>query len=436
MTDRPDPGDDLRGLLADCVHCGFCLSACPTYLLDAAEPDSPRGRIQLIGQIADAGTVTPVQAAHLDNCLGCLACMPACPSGVRYDRLIEHAREQVEEGHSRSRRERILRGFVFALFPHPARLRLIRPALWVYQRFLARLVSRLLPGVLRDMAALAPEVRNLRSGSLPALTPPTGPRRAVVGLVTGCVQRVFFPEVNRATAQVLAAEGCEVRVPRAQGCCGALSAHAGRTEEARRFARGLIEAFEDSGADIVVVNAAGCGATVKDYGHLLADDPEWADRATRFAAKVRDATEWLAELGPGAAKRPVELNVAYQDACHLRNGQGIVGQPRTLLNAVPGLELREVAEPGVCCGSAGIYNLLQPDTAARLGDRKAEQVRATGADVLATANPGCAMQIRQALRRSGSDIPVMHVMEVLALGLADQPDAEGPFSAGRRSSSR
>ncbi|MFD0891105.1 (Fe-S)-binding protein, partial [Streptosporangium algeriense] len=214
-------------------------------------------------------------------------------------------------------------------------------------------------------------------------------------------------------------EGCEVRTPAAQGCCGALSAHAGRTEEARRLARDLIRVFEDAGTDVVVVNAAGCGAAIKEYGHLLADDPAWAARAARFAAGVRDASEWLVELGPRATRVPVELSVAYQDACHLRNGQGVVTQPRALLSGIPGLDLREVAEPGVCCGSAGIYNLLQPGTASRLGRRKAEHVRATGAEVLATANPGCAMQIRQALRGSGQEVRVMHVMELLALGLRE-----------------
>ncbi|MER5626924.1 heterodisulfide reductase-related iron-sulfur binding cluster [Streptosporangium sp. NPDC002544] len=410
-------GDDPTGWLADCVHCGFCLPACPTYILDAVEPDSPRGRIQLIGQIVDSGTVSPVQAGHLDNCLGCLACLPACPSGVRYDRLIEHARERVEEEHPRSWRERAQRILIFALFPHPRRLRLVRPLLWLYQRFLAGFVSRLLPAAVREMAALAPEVTGRTWTAVPETVPGAQPRRAVVGLVSGCVQRVFFPGVNQATVEVLASEGCEVRTPAAQGCCGALSAHAGRTEEARGFARALIRTFEDAGVDVVVVNAAGCGATIKEYGHLLADDPDWAARATRFVAKVRDATEWLVELGPRATRVPVELSVAYQDACHLRNGQGIIAQPRALLSGIPGLDLREIAEPGVCCGSAGIYNLLQPGTASRLGHRKAEHVRDTGAAVLATANPGCAMQIRHALRDSGSEVQVMHVMELLALSL-------------------
>jgi glycolate oxidase iron-sulfur subunit len=230
-------------------------------------------------------------------------------------------------------------------------------------------------------------------------------------MLTGCVQREFFPGVNAATARVLAMEGCDVVIPRGQGCCGALSLHSGRAEEAKAFARAAIEAFAE--VDVVVVNAAGCGSAMKDYGAVLADDPEWAGRAAALSAKTRDLAEFLAELGPRATRHPLDLTVAYHDACHLGHAQGVRAQPRRLLGDIPGLEVREVADPEICCGSAGVYNLLQPEAAGELGDRKAENVAATGADLLVAANPGCTLQITTALRRQGRELPVAHTAEVL-----------------------
>src|ERR671922_807519 len=268
-----------------------------------------------------------------------------------------------------------------------------------------------LPGRLRAMERLLPAIGP--AAPLPEVTPAAGERRRRVGMLTGCIQRVFFPEVNAATARVLAADGCEVVAPPGQGCCGALSMHAGREAEAQAFARDAIATFEAAGVDEVVVNAAGCGSSMKDYGHLLRDDPAWAERAAAFSARVRDLSELLAELGPAAERRPLPLTVAWHDACHLAHAQGVRTQPRQVLAAVPGLELREIAEGEICCGSAGIYNLTEPQPASELGDRKAANALATGADLLVTSNPGCLMQIRSAVERRGDHLPVAHVAEVL-----------------------
>ena len=417
----PDPA-----LVADCVHCGFCLPACPTYVLWGEEMDSPRGRIQLMSQGLSGEPLSDSMVTHFDRCLGCMACVPACPSGVRYDKLIEATRAQVERNHPRPLADRLLREAIFALFPYPRRLALLRGPLRAYQRsgVQARvrrngLLARLGP-TLATMEDIAPPVGRTRP--LPERVAARGPRRATVGLLTGCVQGAFFPGVNAATARVLALEGCDVVIPRRQGCCGALSVHNGREPEAQDFARALIDTFEHSGIEHVVVNAAGCGSSMKEYAELLADDPAYADRAAGFAARVRDVSEILAELGPVADRHPLPVTVAYHDACHLANAQGIRTQPRELLRGVPGLELREVAEAELCCGSAGIYNLLNPGPAAELGDRKAGNVLATGAELLVTANPGCLMQVAASLRRQGGrPIALAHTVEVLDASLRGLP---------------
>jgi glycolate oxidase iron-sulfur subunit len=403
--------DDFRELLDDCVHCGFCLPTCPTYQLWGEEMDSPRGRIHLMSQHEQGLPLTDSMAEHFDRCLGCMACVTACPSGVKYDRLIEVTRAQVEEEHPRSRGDRLLREAIFAMFPYPKRLRALRWPLRAYQASkinMAPLLNRLSP-TLAAMERLAPpRAKHVR---LPERLAARGERRAVVGMLTGCVQREFFPGVNAATARVLAMEGCDVVIPKGQGCCGALSLHSGRAAEAKAFAKKTIEAF--AGVDTVVVNAAGCGSAMKDYADVLADDPEWAERARAFSAKTRDLTEFLAELGPRATRHPLEITVAYHDACHLAHAQGVRAQPRALLTAIPGLEVREIADPEICCGSAGVYNLLQPEAAGELGDRKAGNVSATGADLLVAANPGCSLQIATALQRRGEEIAVAHTAEVL-----------------------
>ncbi len=404
-------------LAADCVHCGFCLPTCPTYVLWGEEMDSPRGRIYLMQEGLEGEPLSDSMVSHFDACLGCMACVTACPSGVQYDKLIEAARAQVERRHQRPADDRLLRSAIFAVFPHPRRLRLMRGPLRAYQRFgLQRLVRR--SGVLERLAptlaameALTPDVG--RVVRLPARVPAIGTRRAVVGMLTGCVQREFFPGVNAATARVLAAEGCDVVIPQRQGCCGALSVHNGREEEAAAFARRTVDVFEAAGVETVVVNAAGCGSSMKEYADLLRDDPAYADRAARFAPSVRDVSELLVELGPVAERHPLPITVAYHDACHLAHAQGVRAEPRALLAAIPGLELREIANPEICCGSAGVYNLLNPEPARELGDRKTRTILDTGASLLVTANPGCLMQVAASARRLGAPISLAHTVEVL-----------------------
>jgi glycolate oxidase iron-sulfur subunit len=385
----PDP---RMTLINDCVHCGFCLPACPTYALWGQEMDSPRGRIALMRQQVEGEPLTGSMVGHFDACLGCLACVPACPSGVRYDRLIEDTRALVEQEYRRPWRDRARRAVLFRVLPYPRRLRLLRGPLRAY-RALAR-GRNLLPRQLSTMERLAPPLGpRVR---LPERIPAQGRRRATVGLLTGCVQDAFFPEVNAATARVLAAEGCEVVIPRNQGCCGALSVHSGRSAEAERFAGRLGKVFED--VDHLVVNAAGCGSHLKE-----------TDRTGR----VRDLSELLVELGTVAPRHPLPVTVAYHDACHLANAQGIREQPRRLLREIPGLTLTEVADPEICCGSAGVWNVLNPQPAAELGDRKAKAVLDTGAELLVTANPGCLMQVAAAMRRAGRSIRLAHTAQVL-----------------------
>ncbi|WP_078849607.1 (Fe-S)-binding protein [Streptomyces sp. NRRL F-5126] len=412
-------------LIGDCVHCGFCLPTCPTYVLWGEEMDSPRGRIDIMkggleGDAFDAGSVR-----HLDQCLGCMACVTACPSGVQYDKLIEATRAQLERRVERPRAERLLRTAVYSVFPHPRRLRALRGPLRAYQATgLGRLLARTgvlgrLPEPLRAMESLAPKLGRMKA--LPARVPARGTRRRTVGLLTGCVQGAFFPDVNAATVRVLAAEGCDVIVPRRQGCCGALSAHAGREGEALAFAKRAIETFEAARVETVVVNAAGCGSHLKEYAHLLRDEPGWPERARAMAAKVRDITELLDELGPVAKRHPLPMRVAYQDACHLAHAQRVREQPRRLLRGVPGVELREPAEAEICCGSAGTYNLLHPGPARELGERKANAVLATGAEVMVTANPGCWMQVATTLAAMGERMPVAHTIQVLDASIRGVP---------------
>ncbi|MEV0130120.1 heterodisulfide reductase-related iron-sulfur binding cluster [Dactylosporangium sp. NPDC050688] len=398
------------GLVSDCVHCGFCLPTCPTYVLWGEEMDSPRGRIQLMRQHLEGEPLTPTAAGHFDACLGCMACVTACPSGVQYGTLIEQTRVVVEERHPRPWPERALRGLVFGLFPHPRRLAVLKGPLRLYQWLGSPLRDRL-PGRLPALAALAPPVRP--AVPLPARLPALGTRRAVVGMLTGCVQRAFFPDVNAATARVLAAEGCDVVIPPGQGCCGALSVHSGRREEAARFARGIVDTFDAAGIDALVVNAAGCGSSLKELGDLLAGDPGYAGRAAALAAKVTDFAELLGRLGPVAPRHPLPVTVAYHDACHLAHAQGVRSQPRELLRGIPGLVLREIADPELCCGSAGVWNVLNPGPAAELGARKARDVLATGARWLVTANPGCLMQIGAGVRAAGGSIRTAHTAQVL-----------------------
>ena len=420
----PDPA-----LIDTCVHCGFCLPTCPTYVLWGEEMDSPRGRIYLMkAGLEGRAEMTPAFVDHFDACLGCMACVTSCPSGVQYAPLIEATRAQIERRYPRSLADRLFRSAIFALFPFPGRLRLALAPLVVVQsvaRWLQpsdrrsprgfALRSNTILTRLRAMLSLAPTVTwaSLFS-SIPARTPAVGTRRLAVGLLTGCVQRLVFPRVNEATVRVLAAEGCDVVAPAEQGCCGALALHAGRLEEARAFARRTIGTFERAGVERIAVNAAGCGSSMKEYGQLLADDPAWADRARAFSARVRDVTEIVSELGePRAPRHPLALRVAYHDACHLAHAQGVRQPPRDLLRSIPGLEILPFAEQEICCGSAGIYNLVEPDTARELGDRKVGLIDKVEPDLIATANPGCTLQMTAAAARLGRTWPIRHPIELL-----------------------
>jgi glycolate oxidase iron-sulfur subunit len=406
-------------LLDDCVHCGFCLPTCPTFVLWGEEMDSPRGRILLMDRSVQAGgAMSEATVTHVDRCLGCMACLTSCPSGVKYDRLIEQARAQVEETHERPRSERVLRALLFGVLPHPRRLRAALA--------LAPLGRRLpVPKTFRPLAELAPRWRS--NERPPELTAAEGERLGRVGLLAGCVQSAVFGDVNTATARVLAAEGYDVACPAKQGCCGALAVHAGRHEEGLTLARRTIDAFERLDLDLVVTNAAGCGSNLKDYAHLLADDPAYAERAAAFSARVRDVSE---VVGTRAVRNRLELRVAFQDSCHLAHAQGVRDEPRALLASVPGLTVLEPAEQALCCGSAGIYNLVQPEAAAALGERKARNVLATEPDVYASGNPGCLVQITHALRAAGRPLPAFHPIELVDASIRGVPADE--LRAGAR----
>jgi glycolate oxidase iron-sulfur subunit len=384
-------------LTADCVHCGFCLPTCPTYVLWREEMDSPRGRISLMDARLD-GTLTlnATVTTHFDRCLGCMACVSSCPSGVRYDRLIETTRAAVEREHEREWSDRLLRWLLFQVLPHPGRM---RTALRLAP--LGRLAP--LPRSLMPLVELAPSWR--ARAEVPAVTPASGPRRARVGILTGCVQSAVFPDVNAATARVLAADGYEVAAP-PQGCCGALSVHAGRLVEGKILARGLISRFQN--VELVVVNSSGCGSHLKELGWLLGD----GDGAA-FADKVRDLGELLGETRPRASRHPLSLRVALQDPCHVRHAQRLPLASLDMLDRIPGLDVAQPAEQDLCCGSAGIYNVTQPDAARELGDRKGANVLETGAQAFASANPGCLVQVSQALRRAKRPMPALHPVELV-----------------------
>jgi glycolate oxidase iron-sulfur subunit len=425
----PNAFDEIRppsaDVIADCVHCGFCLPTCPTYSLWDEEMDSPRGRIVLMKSgLEEGGELSPTLVTHIDRCLGCMACVTACPSGVRYDQLIEDTRSQIERNFERSRWERLVRRAVFETFPHPARLRVLAPLLELGRRLgVVREARRRQGGLLgrlprlRTMLELAPTAS--RAPPPAPVTPARGPRRGRVGLLQGCVQRVFFSGVNAATARALSAEGYEVVTPRQPRCCGALQLHAGDDGPARELARRTIEAFE--GCELVVTNAAGCGSGMKDYAHLLRDDPEWAKRAAAFSARVRDVSELLAASEPAVRRSPVPLRAAYHDACHLAHAQALRSQPRDMLRSIPELELVEPAEWEICCGSAGVWNLVNPEPAAELGRRKARNLLDTGAEVIAAGNPGCALQIAAHAERLGRSVPVLHPVELLDLSINGAP---------------
>lgn len=415
-----------REIIDKCVHCGFCLPVCPTYVLWGEEMDSPRGRIYLMKMASDGtATMNDKWVGHFDTCLGCVACMTACPSGVDYGKLIEATRAQIERNYDRPLAEKLQRRLMFATFTNPQWLGVLRWPLRFYQSSgLQKLVRksgllRLLPSHIASLDALLPEFKRVEP--VAETVPARGERRKRVGLLLGCVQRVFLSPVTAATARVLAAEGYEVVAPEEQPCCGALLMHGGEEAGARELARKTIDVFERGKVEYVVSNAAGCGSALKDYGHLLRDDPEYADRARQFAAKCRDVSEVLCEFPLRCDLKPLPVRAAMHDSCHLQHAQGVRAQPRALLSQIPGLQICEIPESAICCGSAGIYNLLQPDAAYALGDRKANLIASLKPSVVVTGNPGCILQIQMALGRANQNVPVLHTVQLLDASMRGVP---------------
>ncbi len=412
-------------LISTCVHCGFCLSTCPSYRVIGKEMDSPRGRIYLMDAINKGDApLAETTAQHFDSCLGCLACVSTCPSGVKYDQLIAATRPQVERNVPRNLSDRLIRALIFNLFPYPNRLRAFLLPLFIYQKLGVQKIVRLtglLPKISPRLAAMESILPKLTPDAFrddfPSVIPAKGEKRYRVGVILGCVQRLFFHPVNEATVRVLTANGCEVVIPKNQSCCGALPEHQGQTEQSHALIKQMIDRFECTNVDAIIINAAGCGHTLKEYGHILKDDPDYAERAQQFSAKVKDVQEFLAEIGLTAPLSPLtqtgELTLVYQDACHLLHGQKISSQPRQLLQQIPGVKLREPIDAALCCGSAGVYNLLQPEVAEELGTQKVENLLNTGAELIASANPGCSLQIKKHLQLQEKEIPLMHPMELL-----------------------
>lgn len=420
-------------VLQQCMHCGLCLPSCPTYAETHNERNSPRGRIALMRAVADGELETTRGFAdEMSYCLGCLACTTACPAGVDYTTLLETARAQSEQsGVTTAPSRNFTRWLTLRfLFTRPRVLRFAGRLLWLYQACgLQALVRRLrltvlLPRRWRELEPQTPTVRSKFSDALiAAVESPQGEKKYRVAVLTGCVQDLVFSEVNRATVDVLRENGCEVVTPRAQSCCGSLQAHNGDLETARALARRQLDAIDPDKFDAIISNAAGCGSHLKHYDRLLAGDPAYAERAAAWSRKVRDISEWLAEIGfrkPGlsALSPQRSTSVTYHEACHLCHGQKISSQPREILRAIPGLELRECAEATWCCGSAGVYNLTQPRTAAWLLQRKLGHLRTTGAHLVATANPGCLLQLENGFRAASDAVEIVHPVVLLARAYA------------------
>lgn len=439
FSDKDRPSSDI---INTCVHCGLCLATCPTYRETGLEMSSPRGRIYLMKAVDEGriGLESEVFQQQMSECLNCRACEAVCPSGVQYGAILEASRAQLEQARAsgaigpaqratatppsgtlppRPLWQRALRGAVFgALFKDMGLFRAFSSSMKLYQRSGAQWIARK-SGLLKligmaDMEQMLPALSPRFVVPRGQIYPAEGPRRYSVAVLTGCIMSTAFAEVHAATIRVLQKNGCEVILPPGQSCCGALHTHGGDLDGGRELARQNIAAFEGLGVDAIVINAAGCGSTLKEYGHLLHDDPAWHARAVAFSQKVKDVHEFLAgiELNRAGLGR-LELQVTYQEPCHLAHAQRITVQPRTLLRAIPGLELREMQESALCCGSAGVYNVTQPEMAARLGARKVNNALATGAHVIATANPGCALQLAGELRRRGEAVQVRYIVELL-----------------------
>lgn len=423
-TQESAAGEKIAALdlpeLYQCVHCGLCLNHCPTYRVLRLEPESPRGRIHLVKAAAD-GRIELNEGfkEHLYLCLLCRACETACPSGVQYGRIAEAAREQL--GPPGSAWARTVLKLVFTrLLPYPRRLHLSFRLLWLYQRSGLQKISRmLLPAKLREMDSLLPVIPSRFFLPKAAILPAIGPRRARVAMLNGCVMPLLFGAVNDATVRVLRRNGCDVVFPRGQICCGALNTHNGESVAAKTMARRNIDVFLEAGVEAIIVNAAGCGAAMKEYGYLLRDDPVYQEKAARFSALVKDAGEFLAALGLVGELRPVEMTITYQDPCHLAHGQRIRNQPRELLRAIPGLKLVEMEGADRCCGSAGIYNLTHGEMSQQLLQEKMRSVAATHAEAVVAPNPGCMLQLTYGAKLYGPRVKVYHLIDLLDRAYGD-----------------
>lgn len=417
------PGADIDySLFLDCVHCGLCTASCPTYVELGDENDSPRGRIYLMRAVTDGRLeMNDEVQRHLDLCLDCRACETACPSGVQYGKLIEPFRVAVQQqsGSGKTSQDWFHRRVLFRTFPYPNRMRrALLPARLAQKLRLDGLLQRMLPARLaRLMAMLPPKVERL--AELPATLPARGKQRAKVALFTGCVQDVLFRRTNWATARVLQANGCEVLVPQSQACCGAIHFHAGSSQPAREFADKNVAAFNAADVDAVIVNVAGCGSMLKDYGHHWHDEKQ--DERFKFASKVKDVHEFLDELGLVRPKGRIHAKATYHDACHLAHAQQVRQAPRNLLDAIPGLQLVDLPETELCCGAAGTYNLTQPEMSQQLSRRKTKNILTTGARVVVTANAGCLLQIANQARQQGETLKLMHPMDLLDMSYRGEP---------------
>jgi len=417
--DAIDPPD--TELYLDCIHCGFCLPACPTYRILGNELDSPRGRIYLIRAVSEGKIgISDSFVKHMTLCLVCRACETACPSGVQFGHLMETARGQIDRNYTYSPAERRLRDFILSNFTDADRLTRLLRALRLYQKSGLQALIRAsglltLFGRLGQMEGLMPSIPDLSlRHALPEVTPAIKPTRGRVGLLAGCVQSVLFPGVNLATARVLSENGYEVVAPKGQGCCGSLLIHEGERERGKAFARKTIEVFERAEVETVVVNAAGCGSAMKEYGGLLHDDPQYATRAATFGKKVKDISEVLAAAPINGKLGSLPLRVTYQEPCHLVHGQRVRSEPRTLIRSVPDVQFIELRESDVCCGSAGIYNLIHPAEARQVLERKLDRIVESGADVVVSGNPGCLIQLDVGMKRRGMKVRVAHPVELLA----------------------
>lgn len=424
------PASELRGfaghdvpsteVIRSCVHCGLCLPSCPTYVITRRERSSPRGRIWLMKEVSEGrlDLLDPLFEEEMYLCLNCRACEAVCPSGVKYGEILEASRAQIEQARKGTPKARVLRKVVFGgIFTDMRRFRALSAGLRLYQRSpLPRIAKR--SGVLKVLGLdqaheLMPQVSDRFVVPKGETIPARGEWRGRVGLFTGCIMSTAYAEIHEATIRVLTRNGFEVTLINGQGCCGALHVHQGDPDGGRALARKNIDAFDTPYLDAIIVNAAGCGAAMKEYGHLLKDDPEYADRAARFAERVQDVTEFLAAKGLSAEPGPLPMTVTYQEPCHLAHAQRISKQPRQLLKAIPELRVVEMPESSLCCGSAGIYNLLQPDMSSKLLARKLDNALSTGAEAIVSANPGCMLQLTSGLRARGDERPVLHLVELL-----------------------